>query len=195
MRVIQLNYRVKLNKDFIFKHPLFNLIERDGLTEDCDIQLLDEKGEVIADFENASLRLEDSFEGRTTLYLADDLPNSSIKNEFLYGTSNMDYRPFIVNSSKVFNFSIYEGEIGNTFYITRGDLQEFSSDYSLEVANVLRIYFEYYLLFYGGVMNPEIINITLSEDKKVCKVKTRGFYRLDDVNLDSLNKLNRILPS
>lgn len=53
MWVIQLNYRVKLNKDFIFKHPLFNLIERDGLTEDCDIQLLDEKGEVIADFENA----------------------------------------------------------------------------------------------------------------------------------------------
>ena len=195
MRVIQLNYRVKLNKDFIFKHPLFYLIERDGLTKDCDIQLLDEKGEIIADFENASLRLEDSFEGRTTLYLADDLPNSSIKNEFLYGTSDMVYRPFIVNSSKVFNFSIYEGEIGNTFYITRGDLQEFSSDYSLEVANVLRIYFEYYLLFYGGVMNPEIINITLSEDKKVCKVKTRGFYRLDDVNFDSFNKLNRILPS
>lgn len=195
MREIQLNYRVKLDKSFVFKHPLFKILKSDGLTEDFDIQMIDENGEIVVDFANASLSVENSLEGRTTLYFSDDIANDALENEFLYGVCDSNYRPFIVNSSKIFNYSVYEGEISNTFYVTRGDLQEFSSDYACEIADIWTIYLQAYLLFYGGIMNAEVVSITLSEDRKVGKVKTRGFYRLEDVSQDPPSKLNRILPS
>ena len=64
----------------------------------------------------------------------------------------------------------------------------------IEAENVWKIFVDYYSLIYGVSLNASIESVSLSEDGRVCKLKTRGFCAVEK-QFNGEMKLNRILPS
>ncbi len=196
MRRIQVNYRVKLSTNFIFKNPLFSLLDSQIKDSDFDMQIITEDGEIVEDFSNSNLSIANSYEGSTTLFFKGNVKNENLKRYVLYGSYEFDYKPDVINISKIYNYALYETGQNNVFYCTRLDLQPFTADFFKEAEEVWENFLACYFYVYGVAVNAELVSVSLSEDGKVCKLVSRGFYRaqeLDDKN--DINRLNRILPS
>lgn len=194
MKKVIINYRTKLSVDFVFSDPLTTLLEGKYPLKDIDLQIIAEDGTLIEDFCNSNLLAANSFEGGVVVYFKDNVKDKNLKRRFFDGVIYIDYKAEILNSSKIFNYCLYES-FNNTFYCTRADLQPFSEDFSSEVLEIWNSYIDFYALAYGQITNVDIVGISISEDGKVCKLKTRGFYHLDN-NLDNDSlKLNRNIPS
>lgn len=194
MRKVLINYRVKLGKDFVFKNPTFSLLEGKYCADDFDLQIITEDGHIAQDFSNPYLCFANSYEGSLIAEFKGNIKDKNLKYYFLNGVFDAFYKPTIINSSKIFNYALYEA-VDNTFYCTRCDLQEFSQEFFLEMEQIWKTFIDYYSLIYGISLTADMESVSLSEDGKVCKIKTRGFYSIDQVLENDSAKLNRILPS
>ena len=192
MRNIEVNYRVKLGIGFIFNEPLAALLAGKLNANDIDIQII-KSDTVIEDFSNTNLDVANAFEGHTSVMLNSNVSDKNLKKYFLEGNINTSYESLIVHTIKVGDYVLYESH-DNTFYCTRCDLKEFSEVFYLEIDKVWQVFIYYYSLAYNVSLNTQIVSISLSEDGRVCKLKTKGFYRVDPQVFDKM-QLNRILPS
>ena len=194
MRKVEVNYRIRLGIDFVFNNPFFSLLEGKYSVNDFDLQIIAEDGTVVQDFSNYDLVAANSYEGSATVWFKGNVKDKNLKYYFLNGSIDTEFRQPIVNVAQILDYCLYEAR-DNTFYCTRADLQNFQENFYEEITNIWNLYIEYYYLFYGTVASAELVSVALSDDGKVCKIKTRGFYPLDNSLDATANKLNRILPS
>ena len=193
MRNIEVNYRIRLGIGFIFNEPLAALLEGKLDKKDVDIQIIGEDGNVISDFSNAILDVANSFEGHVSVSFKGNVKDKNLQHYFFKGNVLSEYKSMILNTFKIANYALYEAD-DNIFYFTRCDLKEFSEAFFLEAENVWKIFVDYYSLIYGVSLNASIESVSLSEDGRVCKLKTRGFCVVEK-QFNGEMKLNRILPS
>lgn len=193
MRKVDVNYRVKLGMGFIFNEPLYALLEGKVNKNDVDVQIIREDGQVVKDFSNHLLEVSNSFEGHVKVIFKGNVKDRNLSQYFFKGSFFWECEPMILSTINIFDYVLYVAH-DNTFYFTKSDLGEFSLEFFLEAEALWQMFIEYYSLVLGMSSNASIESVSLSEDGRVCKIKTKGFY-INQMQDEAGMRLNRILPS
>lgn len=196
MKTINLKYRIKLNSNLVLENPLFSLLSGKYSRNSVDFQIFSEDGNIIQDYSNQNLCAENSYEGSTTMIFDHNINDNRLNYYIFNGACSFTYESDIANVYQIQDYFLYESKQDNTFYCTKKDLNKFSSNYDKELESVWEDFLWQYSAYWDILaINVDVLFMSISDDQKVCKIKTQGFNRIDEIINNDQNNLTRNMPS